>query len=319
MLLRNACDVDAIDKAGMSSLHMAARQAHVDTIQLLLRHGANPFLSVKRGIFKGRLAIDFVITAKSKDATSLLLLAMQKPQGWPIADVRKFVEAALASFRGLPPAGAPKPRKADLSAIASSPQLGPARASPHIGPNRSSPTVPPALVPQMKLAVALSKPELPHFASTDRVYELDESEQELLKLMDESTSPIFIKDGLGHYLYSSHSLLPCCCPALDTLRMYCNDEMLRIIGRTIEHVIGRSSEQLEGVEANANIVGGSEGDDRMAKDDDQQQVYMLDIIDASGFLHKGSALSNSFQLAPSDRRCYLYVVFLSIYQCMLFV
>jgi hypothetical protein len=196
MLLRNGCDVDTIDKAGMSSLHMAARQAHVDTIQLLLRHGANPFLSVKRGIFKGRLAIDFVITAKSKDATSLLLLAMQKPQGWPIADVRKFVEAALASFRGLPPAGAPKPRKADLSAIVSSPQLGPARASPHIGPNRYSPTVAPALVPQMKLAVA---------------HELDQSEQELLKLMDESTSPIFIKDGLGHYLYSCDSPLPCCC------------------------------------------------------------------------------------------------------------
>ena len=211
MLLRNGCDVDAIDKAGMSSLHMAARQAHVDTIQLLLRHGANPFLSVKRGIFKGRLAIDFCITAKSKDATSLLLLAMQKPQGWPIADVRKFVEAALASFRGLPPAGAPKPRKADLSAITSSPQLGPARAPPHIAPTRSSPTVAPALSPQMKLAVASANPGLDHFASTDRVYQLDQSEQELLQLMDQSTSPIFIKDGLGHYLYSYDYLLPYCC------------------------------------------------------------------------------------------------------------
>lgn len=109
----------------------------------------------------------------------------------------------------------------------------------------------------------------------------------------------------------------CLVAAPDTLRMYCNDEMLRIIGRTIEHVIGRSSEQLEGVETNANIVGGTEGDDRMAKDDDEQQVYMLDIIDASGFLHKGSALSNSFQLAPSDRRYYLYAMLLSIYQCML--
>jgi hypothetical protein len=112
--------------------------------------------------------------------------------------------------------------------------------------------------------------------------------------------------------------LRCLVAALDTSCMYCNDEMLRIIGRTLEHVIGRSSEQLEGVEANANIVGGSEGDDRLAKDDDQQQVYMLDIIDASGFLHKGSALSNSFQLAPSDRRYYLYAAFLSIYQYMVF-
>jgi hypothetical protein len=54
-------------------------------LQLLLRHGASPFTSVKRGIFKGRLAIDFVITAKSKEATSLLLTAMQQPQGWPIS------------------------------------------------------------------------------------------------------------------------------------------------------------------------------------------------------------------------------------------
>jgi hypothetical protein len=53
--------------------------------QLLLRYGASPFTSVKRGIFKGRLAIDFAITAKSKEATSLLLLAMQQPQGWPVA------------------------------------------------------------------------------------------------------------------------------------------------------------------------------------------------------------------------------------------
>jgi hypothetical protein len=213
MLLRNGCDVDAIDKAGMSSLHMAARQAHVETIQLLLRYGANPFLSVKRGIFKGRLAIDFVITAKSKDATSLLLLAMQKPQGWPIADVRKFVEAALASFRGLPPSGAPKPRKADLSAITSSPQLAPARISPHLGPNQTSSTVAPVHfnLPQMKLALSSATPGLQKFASTDWVYELDQSEQDLLKLMDQSTSPIFIKDGLGHYLYCYNSRLLCCC------------------------------------------------------------------------------------------------------------
>ena len=172
MLLRNGSDVDVIDKAGMSSLHMAARQAHVETIQLLLRHGASAFSSVKKGIFKGRLAIDFAITAKSKEATSLLLLAMQKPQGWPFADVRKFVEAALASFRSIAPAGAPKPRKADLSvASASSPQLGPARVGGGGGGG--------AFV----------------------IPEEDAEEQELLRLMDDSTLPIFIKDSRGRYLY----------------------------------------------------------------------------------------------------------------------
>ena len=72
--------------------------------------------------------------------------------------------------------------------------------------------------------------------------------------------------------------------------------MLRIIGRTIEHVIGRSSEQLEGVEAEAKMVVTSVGEEKSSKEDDRQQVYMLDIIDASGFLHKGSALSSTFPL-----------------------
>ena len=76
-------------------------------------------------------------------------------------------------------------------------------------------------------------------------------------------------------------------------RRYCNDEMLRIIGRTIEHVIGRSSKELEGIEAEANVVGNSEGEEKAVKVDDQT-VYTLDIIDASGFLHKGSAISSKF-------------------------
>ena len=59
----------------------------MQALQLLLRYGASPFTSVKRGIFKGRLAIDFAITAKSKESTSLLLEAMQQPQGWPVAGI----------------------------------------------------------------------------------------------------------------------------------------------------------------------------------------------------------------------------------------
>jgi hypothetical protein len=183
LLLLKGCNVDAIDKAGMSSLHMAARQAHVETIQLLLRYGASPFLSVKRGIFKGRLAIDFVITAKSKEATSLLLLAMLKPQGWPIPEMRKFVEAALANFRGLPPSGAPRPRKASISAVPSSPVIGPSRGdcSPFI---TSSP----------------ARAGIAAFGLSDGPSDADRSEYELLRLMDESKQPICIKDGLGHYL-----------------------------------------------------------------------------------------------------------------------
>jgi hypothetical protein len=76
--------------------------------------------------------------------------------------------------------------------------------------------------------------------------------------------------------------------------------MLRIIGRTIEHVIGRSSEQLEGVETEAKMVISSEGEEKSAQELDAHHVYMLDIIDASGFLHKGSALSSTFPLVTSD-------------------
>lgn len=90
--------------------------------------------------------------------------------------------------------------------------------------------------------------------------------------------------------------------------MYCNDEMLRIIGRTIEHVIGRSSEQLEGVEAEAKESGGAEGDGKTAKEDDKN-VVILDIIDASGFLHKGSALSTTFKSSePIDRMSILCAI-----------
>lgn len=293
MLLHNGCQVDVIDKAGMSSLHMAARQAHAETIQLLLQHGASPFLSVKRGIFKGRLAIDFVITAKSKEATSLLLLAMQKPQGWPVSDLRKFVEAALANFRGLPPSGAPKPRKADLS-VPVSPSIGPSRTG-------SSPHIKPASVgvsPQVGSGNISSKVAFATLAQGEVIPEEDAAEEELLKLMDASTSPIFIKDTLGHYLYSHHAFCSDC--DVHAERRYCNDEMLRIIGRTIEHVIGRSSEQLEGVETEAKMVISSEGEEKSAQELDAHHVYMLDIIDASGFLHKGSALSSTFPLVTSD-------------------
>ena len=88
----------------------------------------------------------------------------------------------------------------------------------------------------------------------------------------------------------------------NALCMYCNDEMLRIIGRTIEHVIGRSSEQLEGVEAEAKESGAGEGEEAAPKEDDKH-VVILDIIDASGFLHKGSALSSTFKSVsePVDR------------------
>jgi hypothetical protein len=80
--------------------------------------------------------------------------------------------------------------------------------------------------------------------------------------------------------------------------------MLRIIGRTIEHVIGRSSEQLEGVETEAKMVISSEDAVKSSKEDDKRHVYMLDIIDASGFLHKGSALSHTFQLLEGASTLY---------------
>jgi hypothetical protein len=81
--------------------------------------------------------------------------------------------------------------------------------------------------------------------------------------------------------------------------MYCNDEMLRIIGRTIEHVIGRSSKELEGIETEAKVVGSAEAEEKGSADGDQN-VYLLDIIDASGFLHKGSAVSSKFALVSGD-------------------
>jgi hypothetical protein len=88
-------------------------------------------------------------------------------------------------------------------------------------------------------------------------------------------------------------------PAFHTCSMYCNDEMLRIIGRTVEHVIGRSSKELEGIETEAKVVGSAEAEERGGADGDQN-VYMLDIIDASGFLHKGSAVSSKFSLVGGE-------------------
>jgi hypothetical protein len=71
--------------------------------------------------------------------------------------------------------------------------------------------------------------------------------------------------------------------------------MLRIIGRTIEHVIGRSSKELEGVEAEAIVAVSAEDEANAVKIDDFN-VNPLDIIDASGFLHKGSAISSKFRV-----------------------
>jgi hypothetical protein len=70
--------------------------------------------------------------------------------------------------------------------------------------------------------------------------------------------------------------------------------MLRIIGCTIEHVIGRSNRDIfQGIEPDE---GNQEHDDKIAQED-VQNVYLLDIIDASGFHHTGSALSHKFPIS----------------------
>jgi hypothetical protein len=114
---------------------------------------------------------------------------MQKPQGWPVADVRKFIEAALANFRILPPSGAPKPRKAEFSAFPSASLLGSARAN-------ASPKSSPQIGPVSSKA-----------GFCDAIPADEKVQQELLKFMDDSAQPIFIKDGLGHYLYRNSYVL----------------------------------------------------------------------------------------------------------------
>ena len=75
---------------------------------------------------------------------------------------------------------------------------------------------------------------------------------------------------------------------------FCNDEMLRIIGCTIEHVIGRSNRDIfQGIEPEE---GHQEQDDKIGQED-ARDVYLLDIIDASGFHHTGSALSHKFRVS----------------------
>ena len=67
--------------------------------------------------------------------------------------------------------------------------------------------------------------------------------------------------------------------------------MLRILGCTIENVIGRSSRDiLQGIE----LDDSHPDNDGKRSSDDHSNVYLLDIADASGFHHTGSALSNKF-------------------------
>lgn len=78
---------------------------------------------------------------------------------------------------------------------------------------------------------------------------------------------------------------------MSRVNRYCNDQMLRIIGCTIENVIGRSSKDiLQGIE----LDDSHPDDDVQHSGDDHLNVYLLDITDASGFHHTGSALSNKF-------------------------
>ncbi len=88
--------------------------------------------------------------------------------------------------------------------------------------------------------------------------------------------------------------------------------MLRIIGRTIEHVIGRSSKELEGIETEAKVVGSAEAEEKRSADGDQN-VYLLDIIDASGFLHKGSAVSSKFALVGGDMYAAAALFYIRVY------
>ena len=69
-------DVDVTDKAGMTPLHFAAQMGQRATTELLLQRRANPFMIVKRGIHKGRLAIDFASNSRSQDLNKLLAVAM---------------------------------------------------------------------------------------------------------------------------------------------------------------------------------------------------------------------------------------------------
>ena len=54
--------------------------------------------------------------------------------------------------------------------------------------------------------------------------------EQLLSLADDSQMPIFVSDDEDRYLY-------------------CNTEMLRVLGRVMSDVIGKTSAQLDGIEA----------------------------------------------------------------------
>jgi hypothetical protein len=94
---------------------------------------------------------------------------------------------------------------------------------------------------------------------------------QLLSLIDDSQMPIFVSDDEDRYLY-------------------CNTEMLRVLGRVMSDVIGKTSAQLDGIEAG---LGQSDAEQEM--EDVRADAFKLKtIIDASGMRHICTARMKTF-------------------------
>ena len=68
-----ACDVNIQNKHGLTALHLAAERSYSSVIEVLLKHGANPFVQDNEGMMPIRRAI----LNSSNDVVELLMKAME--------------------------------------------------------------------------------------------------------------------------------------------------------------------------------------------------------------------------------------------------
>ncbi|XP_022310323.2 uncharacterized protein LOC111115775 isoform X1 [Crassostrea virginica] len=81
-LIKAGCDVNQQNQKGYTPLHRAASKGNVPVITCLLRHGADPYLCSKSGIYP----IDSAIAAGHMEAAELLKVEVRNPHVWDVVD-----------------------------------------------------------------------------------------------------------------------------------------------------------------------------------------------------------------------------------------
>ncbi|XP_062570233.1 poly [ADP-ribose] polymerase tankyrase-2-like [Saccostrea cucullata] len=81
-LIQSGCDVNKQNQKGYTPLHRAASKGNIPVIKTLLKHGADPYLCSKSGIYP----IDSAITAGHVEAAELLKINVKNPHVWDVVD-----------------------------------------------------------------------------------------------------------------------------------------------------------------------------------------------------------------------------------------